>query len=97
MKADQSCDLSKIERLMKTKFNNKDPSTKNVGNHNKNHGHKHNFKTLIDNYSNKIQRLVDNTAHPCCKCHAQYVDTNIKLFDATKNTYICSKCKLKGS
>ena len=56
---------------MKTLFNSKDPSTRNVGNHNKNWGHKHNFKTLIENFDKKVKRLIDNTKHPCYKCHAQ--------------------------
>ena len=58
IKADQACNLDKIYYYMKNVFNKKDPNSNNVGNHNKNYGHKYNFKTLIDNFNKKIQKLI---------------------------------------
>ena len=43
---------------MNTEFNKKNPNTYNVGNHNNNNGHKFNFKTLINNFYNKILKLI---------------------------------------
>ena len=40
------------------------------------HVNKHE-KKLIDNYQNKIQKMIENSKHPCDRCNQQFIDTNM--------------------
>ena len=50
----------------------------------------HNFRNLIDNYSKKVQKLVDNAKHPCARCDAQFIDTDVKL--KLSKEWVCGRC-----
>ena len=63
--AGRLCDFTKIEDWM----NNTNNEVKNVNGHN--------FRKLIDNYQNKIQKMIDNSKHPCDRCDQQFIDTNM--------------------
>ena len=51
----------------------------------------HNFRKLIDNYQNKIQKMIDNSKHACDKCNQQFIDTNMTYKPLSK-TWICGRC-----
>ena len=48
---------------MNVRINNKDPSTKNVNGQN--------CRSLIDNFSNQVNKLIKNCEHACELCNAQ--------------------------
>ena len=79
LESDRLCDFNKIYEWMNTTNN----EVKNVNGHN--------FRKLIDTYQNKIQKLIDNSKHPCERCDVQFIDTNMTYKPISK-TWICGRC-----
>ena len=81
MYADQTCNIERVYDL----FNEKRKKVKNLNGFN--------FRQLIDNVDKKVKKLIDNTEHPCYKCQAKFIDTNIKKVKVNgSDMYICQRC-----